>query len=382
MSADRPPHDGRRDTREDEVLELAGAPRELFARIHRALQRHLRPHTTDGEGPCLTGGGILEARWDHRESRDIEIVIRARTRGDVREALDAAASEAGGYRVQGPEIDHIEFPDHTKDEHVDVSFVKPNPHGGAKQATVDGQKATVLSTAQIMTGKLEHRGLHSPARAVFDVAVCGLLDPPALEAAVNALRPEKQKSLIRIYALLADTLAEQAASLGGVRPEFEAIRRQPARAATEAVTAAQYRRVRITTSERGDTSIETTTRQRIARHRCTSREELLEVLDERGLNAFLEAHDRDPVLIAEVACTAMETGNPETIIDLELASVTGDATAPEPDSKQPEAQRRPDGNPSRAGAPQRSTFTAPTTRTPTARGNDPADRNDTMGPAR
>ena len=139
-----------------------------------------------GEGPCLTGGGILEARWDHRESRDIDIVIRARTRGDVREALDTAASEAGGYRVEGPEIDRIEFFDHTKDEHVDVSFVKPNPQGGAKQATV--------------------------------------------------------------------------------------------------------------------------------RHRCTSREELQEVLDERGFNAFLEAHDRDPVLIAEVACTAMETGNPETAI--------------------------------------------------------------------
>ena len=61
MSVDRPPHDGRRDTHEDEVLELAGAPRELFARIHRALRQHLRPHTTGGEGPCLTGGGILEA---------------------------------------------------------------------------------------------------------------------------------------------------------------------------------------------------------------------------------------------------------------------------------------------------------------------------------
>lgn len=143
---------------------MAGAPRELFARIHRALQRHLRPHTTGGEGPCLTGGGILEARWDHRESRDIDIVIRARTRGDVREALDTAASEAGGYRVEGPEIDRIEFPDHTKDEHVDVSFVKPNPLGGAKQATVDGQKATVLSDAQIMTGKLEHRRLSGARR--------------------------------------------------------------------------------------------------------------------------------------------------------------------------------------------------------------------------
>jgi len=300
----------------------------------------------------------------------------------MREALDTAAGEAGGYRVEGPEIDRIEFPDHTKDEHVDVSFVRPNPLGGAKQATVDGQKATVLSTAQIMTGKLEHRGLHSPARDVFDVAVCGMLDPPALEAAVNALRPEKQKSRIRIYALLADTLAEQATSLGGVRPEFEASRRQPARAATEAVTAAQYRRVRITTSERGETSIETTTRQRIARHRCTSREELLEVLDERGLNAFLEAHDRDPVLIAEVACTAMETGNPETIIDLELATVTGDATTPEPEDQQPEAHRRQHGNPGRGGAPQRSALTAPMTTTTTAPGNDPADRNDTMGPAR
>ena len=95
MSADRPPHDGRRDTHEDEVLELPAAPRELFARIHRALQRHLRPHAAGREGPCLTGGGILEARWDHRESRDIDILIRASTRGDVRETLDTAASEAG-----------------------------------------------------------------------------------------------------------------------------------------------------------------------------------------------------------------------------------------------------------------------------------------------
>lgn len=31
----------------------------------------------------------------------IEIVIGASTRGDVREALDTAASEAGGYRVEG-----------------------------------------------------------------------------------------------------------------------------------------------------------------------------------------------------------------------------------------------------------------------------------------
>lgn len=106
------------------------------------------------------------------------------------------------------------------------------------------------------------------------------------------------------------------------------------------------------------------------------------MLDERGLNAFLEAHDRDPLLIAEVACTAMETGNPETIIDLELASVTGDATTPEPEDQQPEAHRRQHGNPGRGGAPQRSAITAPTTRTTTARGNDPADRNDTMGPAR
>ena len=66
----------------------------------------------------------------------------------------------------------------------------------------------------------------------------------------------------------------------------------------------------------------------------------------------------------------------ETIIDLELASLTGDGTPPEPDGKQPEAQRRPDGNPGGGGAPQRSTITAPTA------GNDPTDRNDTMGPTR
>ena len=85
MSADWPSHDERGDAHEDEVLELAGAPRELVARTHRSPM-----------------GG--------RESRDIDIVIRASTRRGVREALDTAASGAGGYRVEGPEIDRIEFP--------------------------------------------------------------------------------------------------------------------------------------------------------------------------------------------------------------------------------------------------------------------------------
>ena len=42
--------------------------------------------------------------------------------------------------------------------------------------------------------------------------------------------------------------------------------------------------------------------------------------------------------------------HPETIIDLELANVTRDATTPEPEDQQPEAQRRPDRNPGRGGA--------------------------------
>ena len=49
----------------------------------------------------------------------------------------------------------------------------------------------------------------------------------------------------------------------------------------------------------------------------------------------------------------METGNPETIIDLQLASVTADATTPEPEDQQPEAHRRQHGNPGGGGAPQR-----------------------------
>ena len=43
--------------------------------------------------------------WSGNSMRSIiDIVIRASTRGDVREALDTAASEAGGYWVEGPEV--------------------------------------------------------------------------------------------------------------------------------------------------------------------------------------------------------------------------------------------------------------------------------------
>ena len=58
MDAARPPHDGRRDTHEDESSSW---------REHREISS--RGSTARCSDTCaLTGGGIPQARWDHRES--------------------------------------------------------------------------------------------------------------------------------------------------------------------------------------------------------------------------------------------------------------------------------------------------------------------------
>ena len=118
--------------------------------------------------------------------------VELATTEDGRELLDRAAKACGGYRIEHPQFRRIEF-ERDKENHVDVSFDSPSPHGGEETAIVDGEPTVVLSTAQIMSGKLWGRGMHGPARDLVDIAACGKVDPAALEVAVNGL-PDCQRS--------------------------------------------------------------------------------------------------------------------------------------------------------------------------------------------
>ena len=131
-------------------------------------------------------------------SRDVDIYLRLITKEDGRAILDRAARACDGYRVEHPNFPRIEF-ERDKDNHIDINLRAPTPEKGERIAVVDGEETAVLSNAQIMTGKLKGRGMSSPGRDVFDIAVCRRADPEALEIAVNAVDDVTLDGILTVF---------------------------------------------------------------------------------------------------------------------------------------------------------------------------------------
>ena len=160
-------------------LKLRGQPSKILKRLRPAFKTHVRPHTENQKGERLGGGSILNAQWNHRLSRDVDVYLRLATKEDGRAILDRAAEACNGYRVEHPNFPRIEF-ERDKDNHIDINLDPPKPAKGEEMIVVDGEETPVLSNSQIMTGKLKGRGMTSPGRDVFDIAVCRIADPEAL----------------------------------------------------------------------------------------------------------------------------------------------------------------------------------------------------------
>ena len=154
-----------------------GQAREILARVRPAFRDHVKPHTENREGERLGGGSILNARWNHRLSRDLDVYVRLRTTEDGRRILDRAAKACGGYRIEHPTFRRIEF-ERNRENHVDVSFGQPTPTEGEKTAIVDGEPTRILSNAQILSGKLLGRGMTAPGRVPRASCSCSSASKP------------------------------------------------------------------------------------------------------------------------------------------------------------------------------------------------------------
>ena len=62
-----------------EDLTLPEPARTLLSRTRGILDTYVTPRTPDRSGWTIGGGTILAARWRHRESRDIDLLVHPRT---------------------------------------------------------------------------------------------------------------------------------------------------------------------------------------------------------------------------------------------------------------------------------------------------------------
>ncbi len=296
-----------------EELTLYGPVRELFAKTRNALDEHVGRYAADAEGWKLGGGTVLSARWKHRESDDLDVVYHPDTEtAHFESQLQPAMEKAGGKAGPWGELSRVEF----GPQHVDLMKTTPTPATGHARATVNGHATTVLSTVQILSGKLRNRGLDPPVRDVYDVAVCGIEDPESLEMAINGLYPATLDSMILVWEMNKAAHAQRAAKqVKGTPDHLEQVVARPAQYAIQAAENATYTKVVIAAGQ-GRVTVETHCATATRRREYATGEGLAQAFESSGMNHFLQANRRNPRRIRERAAEAAQNIESTTIVEI------------------------------------------------------------------
>ena len=236
------------------TLTLPPPAETLWHAIGETVREELRS-IGDGQTRYAIGGGsILAARWKHRSSYDIDLVVQPDTPlGMLAETNNPAAQFEARMRTLGGRpafypMARLWTVSFDKGERkLDLWATAPLLAAGQRTCTIDGRLETALSSAQVLRGKLE-RAEEPLARDVFDIIKASEKEPEALEAAVNAISREAAESIAQNYHWAAPTIAVDAEkALRGI-PEHERIEPgQLGNRAAHAISNARYTACRIRT---------------------------------------------------------------------------------------------------------------------------------------
>ena len=261
-------------------------------------------------GPWKIGGGTaLAARWNHRESVDLDLTVNAGAAIPALSAgpdseFEAEIGRRGGYAIT---FDRDRCTVQFSTGKLDLCALDSTPSEGHAEALVDGEPAVVLNNAQILCGKLQ-RATRSPVRDVFDVVVAGKRDPHALAIAANTRSARDVEAIAAAWRTSNPVFADNAPlDLNGVGPEFAGELTRLGLAAAAALAGACYERVRIYTA--GNVGfVETRTRSGTERKFMVEPARMDEVFEANGLNHYLPQTGVRPVHIRERMRAACREG--------------------------------------------------------------------------
>ena len=158
----------------------------------------------DEVGYRIGGGTILAARWGHRTSFDIDLTLDrpANLRRLVGGRLDARLRGLGATCEFNAAIRMYDatFKDAPQKQAIQIWAKEPSLYLGVGRETIDGHEETVLSTAQILRGKLERSDM-GLARDVYDIVTARARDPQGLEIAANSMPHKRLEAAMLVWTL-------------------------------------------------------------------------------------------------------------------------------------------------------------------------------------
>ena len=295
-----------------ERLHLPEPARTLWTRIREPLKRALESR---GAPELKLGDGtVLAARWKHRMSRDIDIVVPERTDlwahgAALDDAMTALGADKYGYSPKHNQY-RAAFTVGSTRPTLEIWPNDPEPRGAEGASEIDGGNEIVLATAQILKGKLE-RGEEALARDTIDVITAARLDPASLEVAVNAITPPYTRLISTVWDRAKTTIARRAEA------EFGDAIADPATLgprAGEAIRSRMYAQIAITVEDGRIVATTTTAGGTTRRHEWTAAE-AAEQFRTSGLDAALSGMRQDAGRIRDAATAAAKAELNERIAD-------------------------------------------------------------------
>lgn len=279
------------ETESEERLTLPEPGRSLWTKTYRTVE----PELKQVGKPRLGGGTLLAGRWKHRRSVDIDLSIEPARRRQRR--LDRMVvpgtrfhekmKDLGATDAQA--LNEGQIVVHFGNSKLDITVASAIPPRGERRATVHGHRTTVLSTTQVLSGKLARSNELLP-RDAFDITTATHKAPDNLAWAANRVPPENMVAIVKAWANTSERWTAAARSeLNTVADKHSYDPALLGRETAEALRNSRYRTVRIDTHGRtGLFSAETAGGTRI--EVPFTRRTLNDVFDEFGIRDYLEAH--------------------------------------------------------------------------------------------
>ena len=184
-----------------EELTLPPRAGALWEKIRDATAAQLNTPGENAEGRRsyeIGGGSILAARWQHRESYDIDLTTTD-PNGAIAETIATNGRLASAiHGVVTPQSSMHRAVISTHAGTLDVTKMRPKRDGEQRTAIVNGRPETVLTTAQIIEGKLA-RAREVIARDVYDVITAREVDPASLEKACGSLAAREAEAIATLW---------------------------------------------------------------------------------------------------------------------------------------------------------------------------------------
>lgn len=305
-----------------EKLTLPAEPGKLWARVRQAIHRLPEEPGTGPVPPHLGGGTILASRWGHRWSADIDIFLPGRINLlDLQQNDERQIEKLVGGKIEeaGPWQIKLAF----AESKLDISITPPRPESGHRMAIVDKKQEMVLSSTQILRGKLA-RADEGLVRDAFDITAAARAEPDALAAAISMLPQATADGIRWRYRMTSQQLAERYEDqIKDVPAEYRVEPTELGAIAAAAISHHRYEKLKISIDNAELVVEKQTAGGALPTQRWNAESQVREALTATGVYGHLDANG--PInsnaldkairttLAREESRTVFESNNPETL---------------------------------------------------------------------